>query len=104
MNGNREARIRAANIEAITQSTAVAMVNRALKAKTTTDATRLYRVGDLIDYHRPTATKDEHVGWNGRFPVTRNDAATGRLVCMSGNKEIYVRYPDARLTMYIEAI
>ena len=39
--GEREQRIRQAGIEAITQSTAVAKINRALKAKTTTDGHRL---------------------------------------------------------------
>ena len=47
--GDKENRIRQASIEAITQSTAVAKVNRALKAKTTADGARLYKTGDLID-------------------------------------------------------
>ena len=55
-NGERETRIRQAGVAAITQSTAVAKINRALKAKTTTDGSRLYNPGDLMDYHRPTAT------------------------------------------------
>ena len=70
--GQREQRIREAGIEAITQSTTVAKVKRALKTSTTPDGSRLYKVGDLIDYHRPTATKDEHGGWNGPYPVVRN--------------------------------
>ena len=65
----REQWIRQISIEAITQSTTVAKINRALKTSTTPDASRLYKVGDLIDYHRPTATKDEHGGWNGPYPV-----------------------------------
>ena len=104
LHGLREARIREASLGAITQSTAVANINRALKAKTTTDASRLYRAGDLIDFRRLPATKDEHGGWHGPYKVIRNDAETGRLVCSNGNREIYVRYPDARHTLLVEAI
>ena len=102
MDGLREDRIRAASLEAITQSTAIVKINRALKAKTTTDASRLYRPGDLIDDHRPPSTKDDHGGWHGPCKVIRNDADTGRLVCSNGGKEIYVRYPDARHTLFVE--
>ena len=102
--GDREQRIREAGIEAITQSTAVAKINRALKAKTTPDGSRLYKVGDLIDYHRPTTTKDEDGGWNGPYPVIRNEPERGRLICAHGGREISVRYPDARLTLLIETI
>ena len=104
LDGLREDRIREASLGAITQPTVVAKFNRASKAKTTTDASRLYRVGDPIDFHRPPATKDEHGGWHGPYKVIRNDAKTGRLVCSNGSKEIYVRYPDARHTLFVEAI
>ena len=102
--GLREQRIREAGIEAITQSTAVAKVNRALKTSTTIDGSRLYKVGDLIDFHRPTATKDEHGGWNGPYPVVRNEPDQGKVVCAHGGREIAVRYPDARLTLFVELL
>ena len=100
--GLREQRIRQASIEAITQSTAVAKVNRALNASTTTDGGRLYKVGDLVDYHRPTATKDEHGGWNGPYAVIKNELDRGKLTVSTGSHEVIVRYPDARLTLFIE--
>ena len=102
--GNREQRIREAGIEAITQSTAVAKINRALKSSTTIDGSRLYKPGDLIDFHRPTATKDEDGGWNGPCPVVRNEPDRGKVVCKHGGKEVAVRYPDARLTLFMELI
>ena len=71
--GLREQRIREAGIEAITQSTAVAKINRSSNATATHDDGRLYKAGDLIDYHRPTATKDESGGWNGPFFVIQNE-------------------------------
>ena len=102
--GSREQRIREAGLEAITQSTAVAKINRALRTKTTVDGNRLFKPGQLMDYHRPTATKDEHGGWHGPCPVIRNEPDQGQVVCSSGGREIRVRYPDARLTLFVEAV
>ena len=100
----REHRIREASIEAITQSTAVAKVNRTLKGKTTIDGARLFKAGDLIDYHRPTTTKDEHGGWNGPTPVIKNMPSDGKLLIRPSGHDIHVQYPDARLTLYLETI
>ena len=60
----RENTIREIVVGAIAQATAVAKVNRALRAKTRADGGRLFKVGDLADYHRPTTAKDDHGGWN----------------------------------------
>ena len=86
--GQRERRIRETSLEAITQSTAVAKTTRALKAQTTLDGSRLYKPGDLIDYHRPTATKDEHGGWNGPYPVMRTEPEEGQVICNTGSREV----------------
>jgi len=101
---SRERRIRETAIEAITQSCAVAKVNRALKTSTTPDGSKLYKTGDLIDYHRPTHRKDETGGWHGPYPVVRNEPDRGQLVCAHGGQMINVRYPDARLTLFIEIL
>eukprot|EP00959_Pyramimonas_sp_CCMP1952_P225992 4726087-Pyramimonas_sp.AAC.1 len=37
-----------------------------------------YDEGDLVDYHRPTTTNDDWGGWNGPFPVVRNDPERGQ--------------------------
>ena len=99
---HRERGIREIALEAITQATAVAKVNRALKAKTKPDGGKLFKVGDLIDYHRPTTTKDDHGGWNGPCPVTAIHPDRGHLVCQNGSKPIIVMFPDARLTLFVE--
>ena len=75
-----------------------------MKTATTPDGGRLYKVCDLVDYHQPTATKDEHGGWNGPFPVIKNEPDRGRLTIQSGSREIAVRYPDARHTLLIEVL
>ena len=102
--GAREQRIRESGIEAITQATAVAKINRALKAKTSLDGRTLYKAGDLIDYHRPPATKDDHGGWNGPYPVVRNEPERGQVICKVGEREIAVQYPDARCTLFTEVL
>jgi hypothetical protein len=101
---DREERIRNASIEAITQATAVAKINRSLTGKTSLDGSRLYKPGDLVDYHRSTTTKDEHGGWNGPVPVLRNEPDRGMVVCKSGGRELNARYPDVRLSLYLEVI
>ena len=100
----REQRIRQSSIGAITQTTAVAKINRALRGKTTVDGSKLYKPGDLVDYYRDPAIKDEDGGWNGPYEVIRNEPERGRVVCRAGPQEIQVRYPDARLTLYLGAV
>eukprot|EP00959_Pyramimonas_sp_CCMP1952_P310669 6501386-Pyramimonas_sp.AAC.1 len=62
---SREQTIRRVCIKAITQATAVAKTNRALRTKTTHTGQHYYDEGDLVDYHRPTTNKDDRGGRNG---------------------------------------
>ena len=98
----RERRVREMAISAIIQATAVAKVNRALRTETQADGGRLFKIGDLTDYHRPTTTKDDKGGWNGPCPVTALHLERGQLICQNGNRPITVQSPDARLTHYLE--
>ena len=41
-------------------------------------------------------------GWNGLYPVIRNEPERGKLVCSVGGKEVDVHYPKARLTLFTE--
>ena len=72
--------MREISIAAITQSTAVSKTNRALKAKTTIDGSRLFKKDDLIDYYRTPNVKDEFGGWNGPVSVTRNEPDRGQAI------------------------
>eukprot|EP00959_Pyramimonas_sp_CCMP1952_P246556 5153047-Pyramimonas_sp.AAC.1 len=40
--------------------------------------------GAMVDYHRPTTTKDDWGGWNGPFPVARNDPDRGQVIMGRG--------------------
>eukprot|EP00959_Pyramimonas_sp_CCMP1952_P304811 6379455-Pyramimonas_sp.AAC.1 len=66
---SREQTMRRVCLEAITQATAAAKSNRALRTKTIITGQHNYEEGDLVDYHRPTTTKDDWGGWNGSFPA-----------------------------------
>eukprot|EP00959_Pyramimonas_sp_CCMP1952_P276025 5769580-Pyramimonas_sp.AAC.1 len=72
--------IRKVCIEAITQATAVAITNRALRTNATVTGQHYYDEGDLVDYHCPTTTMDDWGGWNGPFPAVRNDPEKAREI------------------------
>ena len=36
--------------------------------------------------------------------MVRNEPDQGAVICAHGNRDVRVRYPDARLTLYIEGI
>ena len=76
----RERRVREISRAAITRSSAVSKTNRALKAKTTIDGSRLFKKDDLIDYYRTPNAKDEFGGWNGPVSVIRNEPDRGQAI------------------------
>ena len=61
-----------------------------------------YQEGDIVDYHRPTATKDGWGGWNGPFRVVRNDPEMGQVVVRVGGRGVKAQYPDVRHALYID--
>ena len=69
--GRKEQRIRQAALSSMTQVNAMSLTNRALNSKTYVDGAKLYKPGDLVDYHRPPSDKDSS-GWHGPVPVVRN--------------------------------
>eukprot|EP00959_Pyramimonas_sp_CCMP1952_P051106 1067978-Pyramimonas_sp.AAC.1 len=79
---------RYAGYVAITQATALAKNNRALRTKTTITGQHHYDEGDLVDYHRLTTAKDDWGGWNGPFPVVKNDPETGQVIIRVGNRDV----------------
>ena len=92
------------SLEAITQATAIAKTNRALKTTTREAGQHTYKPGDLVDYHRPTSTKDDWGGWNGPFPIKENQPDRGQAIIRSGNRDIIVQYPDLRHTLYVDVL
>eukprot|EP00959_Pyramimonas_sp_CCMP1952_P228706 4781818-Pyramimonas_sp.AAC.1 len=80
--------MRKARVEAITQATAAAKTNRALRTKTSVTGQHYYDEGDLVGYHRPTTTKDDWEGWNGPFTVVRNDPERGHVIVRVGNRDV----------------
>eukprot|EP00959_Pyramimonas_sp_CCMP1952_P008397 175595-Pyramimonas_sp.AAC.1 len=56
----------------------------------------------MVDYHRPTTTKDDWGGWNGPCTVVENDPERGQAVVLSGNRRVRVHYPNLRHCLYVE--
>eukprot|EP00959_Pyramimonas_sp_CCMP1952_P195423 4086254-Pyramimonas_sp.AAC.1 len=75
---SRAQTVRRGSIEAITEATAVAKANPALRTKTIITGQHYYDEGNLVGYHRPVTTKDDWGGWNGSFMVVRNDPDRGQ--------------------------
>eukprot|EP00959_Pyramimonas_sp_CCMP1952_P191735 4009374-Pyramimonas_sp.AAC.1 len=88
-------------MKAITQATAVAKTNRALRTKTTITGQQYYDEGDLVDYQCPTTAKGDWGGCNGPPPVVRADPDRGQVIIRVGNRDIHVQYGDARHSLYI---
>eukprot|EP00959_Pyramimonas_sp_CCMP1952_P288330 6029262-Pyramimonas_sp.AAC.1 len=101
---SREQMMRKARIEATSQAAAVAKTNRALRTKITTTCQHYYDDGNLVDYHRPTTAEDDWGGWNGPFPVARNDPERGQVIIRVGSRDVQVQCGDARHSLYIEAL
>eukprot|EP00959_Pyramimonas_sp_CCMP1952_P273848 5724039-Pyramimonas_sp.AAC.1 len=75
---SREQTMRRLCIAAITQATAAAKTNRALRTKTTITGQHYFDEGDLVDFHRPATTKDDRGGWNGSFSAVKTDPGRGQ--------------------------
>eukprot|EP00959_Pyramimonas_sp_CCMP1952_P136975 2866239-Pyramimonas_sp.AAC.1 len=85
---SRDQTIRRACIEAITQATAAAKTNRAQRTKTTFTGQHYYDEGGFVDYHRPATTRGDWGGWNGPFPVVRNDPERGVVIIRVGDRDV----------------
>eukprot|EP00959_Pyramimonas_sp_CCMP1952_P128956 2696848-Pyramimonas_sp.AAC.1 len=96
--------IRRVSIEAITQSTAAATTNRALRTKTMITGQHYYDEGNLVDYHRPATTADHWGGWNGPFPAVKHDPERGQVIIRVGNRDVEVQCGDAIHSLYTEAL
>ena len=58
-----------------------------------------YKPSDLVDFWRPSGSKDKS-GWQQRAAVVENLPSEGQVkVRHKGNRDILVRYPDARRHM-----
>ena len=66
--GRKEARVREISIGNFAQATALQKVVRASQSKSSASGQGLYAPGDLIDYFRPTKSKDSS-GWRGPILV-----------------------------------
>ena len=93
-------RIREISAQSMIQTTAAGQLTRALRAKTGIGGEGLYRVGDLVDYHRPPPSK-EVSGWTGPVPVIENKPERRQVICRIEGRNMPCRYPDVRHTLLV---
>ena len=93
-------RVREVAIQKIIEATAYERIKRAQRTTTTPAGQQLdYKPGDLVDFWRPSGSKDRS-GWQQRAVVIENLPSEGQVkVRHKGNRDILVKYPDARRHM-----
>ena len=62
-----------------------------------------HRVGDMVDYHRPLASKDES-GWHGPVPVTAIGAPAGIVICRIAGQARLCGFADVRLSLLVPRV
>ena len=60
--------------------------------------------GDLFDYRRPAATKDDHGSWSWQYAIVRNEPERGQVIVKMGSREPLAQCPDVRHAGYVEAL
>ena len=92
-------RIREITLQRIIEATAISRIGRAMITFTTPIGEAIdYKPGDLVDFHRPPATKDES-GWKGPATVIENLPGSGQVKIRYKKGDILVKYPQARRFM-----
>ena len=92
-------RVRELALQKVIESTAIARINRAARAVTSPPGEILnYKPGELVDFHRPSSTKDVS-GWHGPATVVKNLPQQGQVVIRWKREEMLCRYPDVRRFM-----
>ena len=98
-------RVREVAIQKIIEATAYERIKRAQRTTTTPAGQQLdYKPGDQVDFWRPSGSKDKS-GWQQGAVVVENLPSEGQVkVRYKGNRDILVKYPDARRHMEFLAL
>ena len=92
-------RVREVALQKIIESTAIARINRARRTVTTASGEALnYQPGELVDFHRPTMTKDAQA-WHGPAEVIRSEPHRGLVILKWRGEELLAKYGDVRRFM-----
>ena len=102
VDGRKEQRIRELAIKAMVQASAQAQVYRALKGKGQNHPE--YKIGDMVDHHRPTATKDDPTGWHGPVPFSAVGNPGGTMTCRCYGQDRSCRLADVRFSRFIALV
>ena len=93
-------RIRELSLQAMIEATSSAHVTRALRAKTV--ALEQFQVGDMVEYHRPSSSKDS-TGWHGPVEVVAVKPESGQVILRINGRDLPNRIQDVRKSMFIYA-
>ena len=77
--GNTEARVREIALQAMIEATSQARIGRALRTSTQHPAERIFQKGDVVEYHRPSISKDIS-GWLGPVDIVEVLPEQGQLL------------------------
>jgi hypothetical protein len=94
-NDRVEARIREVASQTMVEATAQARINRALRTQTALPGQASFELGDRVEYHRPSATKDTS-GWRGPGVITEFLFDQGQVALNHQGTDIRCRVQDAR--------
>ena len=94
-NDRIEARTREIALQAMVETTSQARINRALRTKTTLPGDVQFELGDVVEYHRPSKTKDVS-GWLGPATIIEVLGDQGQVVVKRKNEELRCRFQDTR--------
>lgn len=102
IDGRREQRIRELALQSMIQAPAQARTNRARTSKHPGKHLD-YKVGDMVDYHRPPNTKDD-LGWHGPVPITKVGEPKGTVTCRINGQDRLCRLADVRFSVLISLV
>ena len=97
-NDRSEARVREIALQTMVEATSQARINRAMRTRAGIPGEVLYELGDQVEHHRPSTSKDTP-GWHGPGVVIEVLADQGQLVLRHRNEDFRCRFQDVRQFM-----
>jgi len=94
-NDRIEVRVREIALQTMVEATSQARINRALRIRTVIPGEELFELGDEVEYHRPSTSKDVS-GWHGPATVIGIFAEQGQALIKHRDQEMRCRFQDLR--------
>ena len=82
------------------QPSSMARIKAASTTRSSLSGRDLYKPGDLVDFFRKGATKEES-GWRGPTEVVENRPSEGQVIIKINGRDLPSRYQDTRHTLLV---